>query len=266
MLMQVNSGLTRYEVQKAKLALPEALPMKKPHLAIAPALLVALGGACLLDASAGMQAAVVVLMVLGSLLVGAHLCVQRVLSRFDNDRTEVLVIREGLIRPRLVRDLVPGDTLWLAAGSIVPVDVALPADQAVLKGPLAWLLRGLHIALPHDQVIAGSQILSETQTTVLATGAKRFALVHLGAALTTNPGIGCLSGVIALITACKFQLRVGQARFGLHLTQITQLVTRQVVAWIDTFNAHMTLVGHLQHHAKQVAFQYNQDPVSWRLI
>jgi hypothetical protein len=269
MLMQVNSGLTRYEVQKAKLTVQPDLHVHNAHMTIVPALLLLLGGASILEVTIGSDLAIVMLVLLSLLGVGASMIVRRVLQEFANAHKEVLVIREGLIRPRPVGALVPGDTILLPAGSVVPVDVALSAQQATITGPLAWVLAALRVATPHDQVIAGSRITTEVQAQVLAVGAQRFAVARLMPFLTAKSGVEVRTVLSGLVALCKLQFRASWTQLGMRLAHLGQLAvstTQQFQVRIDRFNDHTTLVGQLRQRAKEVAFRYNQDPVSSRWI
>lgn len=264
LMMQRNSGLTRLEVRQARLQLDRDTRIQKLHLGLRPVLIAGCGLMLgLLGAHVAWLAialiAVAFLLVAGILATTGHAWLQR----FDNADTPVLMIREGLIRQGSVEDLVPGDTLVVSAGSVLPVDVT-GIDTALPKF-LAVVLAALGL----DQVgaIAGSVAVVDGHAIVTAVGNQRLVLATALPALAATPeaGVKCLVQLLvavchqAIATTCHMVAFSGQqvARRG-HAAAM-----RLTAALVAT---RMTLIGNVRHAASESAFRYNQDPVSWASI
>ncbi len=264
LLMQRNSGLTRLEVNKARLAMNQDVRIQKLHLTLRPACALLLGIAALLVAFQVSLLTVLGFSVAAAALVwGASRQLHAWLAQYDNADTSVLVIREGLVRQGTVADLVPGDTIVLAAGTVLPVDVT--GIAAALPKPLAMTLNAFHLV--PACAIAGSRVTAAGQAQVVAVGTQRFVLKALVPAMATRPQRSMMVALMIAAAMVKRAFKLGVGRVSLHLArtvrELGDTIRRQFVA---AFPLHMTLVGNAKHTAKETAFRYNQDPVSWMQI
>ncbi|WP_461215396.1 hypothetical protein [Lacticaseibacillus sp. GG6-2] len=260
LMMQYSSGLSRFEVRKAQLINQPTTQVAEIRIANRPTLLLATGLVAVAAGFGGMVPAVLLAMALLLLVSSFKVLVHRWLQVMDNGSQPVMVIREGLMRQCTVADLVVGDRLYLGAGAIVPVDVQSTVGCQA-NGLTAFLVRLFGIQLPAELVMAGSRLTADAQVQVAAIGNDRLVLkqllpilnsdlamtVHIGARL-----VELLNGAIA---------GVGQ-----HVASVT--ADRKFVASTqDLIQAdqatQMTLVDNNRQAAKETAFRYNQDPVSW---
>lgn len=253
--MQQYSGLSRVEVRKAKMALHQS-PQAKFSLAWTPVLVMTLGASVVTVLLGHTGLAVMFLVMVLGLAMGANLSLRHFFTQFDQQDAKVLVIRDGLSRLEPVSALVPGDQLVGQAGMVLPVDVW--TDDAVampklLKGLLSIV--GLNPA--GDLAIAGSVLTTDATVTVAAVGASRFCLDALLPALMSRPTIAIMAGLQAGLRALFAPMTLVVAHLSSNRTPVDPQTQNEMNFDSDS------LVGHIRHAATLSAFQYNQDPVSW---
>lgn len=274
MLMQVHSGLTRYQVQKAKQNLPFNAAHIAPAFQFRPELVVVAGVSVILLALHEALAAEILAVSAVALTLLVHRLLQHWSARFNEQRNQVLVVRDGLIHQVAVQALVPGDTLQLQAGSRLPVDVNMPNGAVVPTGLLAVLLRLTGRKIEPGVGIAGSVVLKDCQATVLARGGDCVVATAVlpdwaeQQQMTLQPlAAAMLGATAAAMTQLIQQIPVAVS---LHVKQMLTYLQKKInatslVEVTLAFMYHMTLVGHTRHHSSEAAFRYNQDPVSWSL-
>lgn len=276
MLMQVSSGLTRYQVKKATQHLQHDNALASPVFQLRPLLLLVAGCSLLLVVMQDWAIAVVSGALLVSMSLLAHRSLRRWFAQFSAHDQVVLVVRGGLTRLVRVDQLVVGDTLFLQAGQLLPVDVTLTAGLwATPSKPLAMLLRLTGVAKDDTVGFAGSVIDRDGLATVTALGCDRFIASVAAPALAERQSLS-LAPVLRLLfwgaVARTVQL-IGQLphAVSVHVHQMLSNVQakidqRQLIKMLSALLARMSLVGYVRHQAKEAAFRYNQEPVSWRFV
>ncbi|MFD1432573.1 hypothetical protein [Lacticaseibacillus yichunensis] len=269
MLMQVQSGLTRYQVQKAKYDLRQAntaITLQQQRRSI---LMMGLGAGlvCMGLFDQPLVALALVMMILIG-MGAAHVAFTRWFEGLKQEDRTVLVVRDGLLRAITVQELVVGDVLQITAGDVLPVDGL--GDMAVRRNvwlKLLTMVDGNATVLP-----AGAIALADGQLQVSATGCDVFAAQMADALLGTTDNrrvFGKALGHLILVFAGR-TLNAGVQAVSIGLKRIQLQVTRNTnvkgaMTALAAFMANMTLVGHTRHQLKEAAFRYNQDPVSWAL-
>lgn len=274
MLMQVSSGLTRYQVKKATQHLQHDNALASPVFQLRPLLLLVAGCSLLLVALQDWSIAMLVGVFLVSISVLAHRALQGWFAQFSTRDQVVLVVRDGLTRRVRVDQLVVGDTLFLQAGQLLPVDVTLTVGLwATPSKPLALLLHLTGVAPAETVGLAGSVIDRDGLATVTALGCDRFIASIAAPALAERQSLS-LAPVLRLLlwgaVARTVQL-IGQLprTVSVHVQQMlsnvqAKFAQRQLIKIMSALLARMSLVGYVRHQAKEAAFRYNQEPVSWR--
>ncbi|WP_262314521.1 hypothetical protein [Lacticaseibacillus parakribbianus] len=266
MLMQVQSGLTRLEV-KQKQVLQHGGRIQAPAFALRPLVLLGLGLGLLLAALAHGLIGLALAGLIAGLAGLGHLGLTRWLAALDAPR-QVLVVRDGLVRPIAASDLVVGDVVQVQAGTRLTVDVS----GAISAQPALWLRLLLTITaqpVAFGVAPAGSRAVASAQARVLAVGADRLVarLVQGDAAAGQ---LATLSGWLlaaALAFGCAIRAALGGLAVlpqALMARQAALLTRRPQPARLAAFGREITLVGTTRHDAQEAAFRYNQDPVSWR--
>ena len=267
MFIDMTSGLTRYQVQKIRRATPTT-PLRLPVLQVLPVGMLVVGVSFWLAASHDWALAFAFALVVMSVLGVAKLTIAQHLTRLRNPAQPVLVVREGLSRYVAASELVVGDVIQTHVGQVLPVDAALATGVTVV--PTRWLaalvwLTGRKPAA--GCAMAGSRVQQAGQVTVLAIGAAcapqaAADAVAVGTAPTAVPGVAAALAAVA---------KLGHFLKGVP-SLVTHVVRRlgraeqaQLAALIRRYQATLSLVGETRHAAKEAAFRYNQDPVSWRL-
>lgn len=247
------SGLTRYQVQKRRLALPGAAVVRP--LALRPFLVLAGGLALLLVALGHVLVAIVAAVGLLAASFGLRLVLARRLAQLSEASTPVLVVRDGLSRCVLPRDLVPGDVLRVQAGMILPVDVALGAVAA--KTP--WWLAGMQASVAQTtnrRGLAGSRVLDAGLVTVVAVGADCAVFAAADATQAT-------AAPVPHFNWHRLAARVRQVWLQLASLVLPTTGKKQAARIIRRRLALPTFALVVDRHAAEVAFRYNQEPVSW---
>ena len=261
LMMQYSSGLSRFEVRKAQLVSQPTTRMTKIRVATRPILLFVAGIVAIVAGVSGVVPALGLagaLVLLMSSLIGLS---HRWLRQMANGNQQVMVVRDGLMRQCAVAELVVGDTLYLGAGTVVPVDVQADRRLAVTPdGFTAALMRVFAVQTPTNVILAGARIATDAQVQVLAIGSSRFVFKQLLPLFADE-----------VTTSVRFGAQVGERlRSGLvHVQQrladlsLLQMLAPASATLLQADQAtQMTLVGNNRQAAKENAFRYNQDPVS----
>lgn len=254
--MQQYSGLSRVEVRKAKLTLPQNTPAQFA-LAWAPINALMFGLSVVIALLGHVALAAGVLLIGLSLATIANVSLRHFFNQFVQNDAKVLVVRDGLARLELVSDLVPGDRLIGQAGMVLPVDVR--TDQVVSTPTLlAGLMRLVALTPASDLAIAGTVLTTDAAVTVVAVGQARFCLSALLPALMQRPTVAFIAGLQAGLPRLFAPLATVVAHFAAAHTPVDPQ-TR-----VDVIDHPESLVGNTRHAATLTAFRYNQDPVSWQ--
>ncbi|WP_125703174.1 hypothetical protein [Lacticaseibacillus daqingensis] len=268
MLMQERSGLTGIQVKQKQFAQVNGVGVLAPALQLKPLLILATGLGLVADAlfdAAWIGIALAVLItVTGGL---SQWRFARWLAQFNAHQT-VLVVREGLLRATDVTDLVAGDLVQVQAGTLLPVDVLTP----VAAQPTGWLRVVLALTgqqVPTGIALAGSRLLADARVEVLAVADNRFIAQGCDALMMTgDTGVlaGLTDGVKTLIAAVarQAQVTVRMHRNQVLIAQPALAARMQAQVLMRVGDTRAPLVRSERHDAKEAAFRYNQDPVSWR--
>ncbi|WP_225047343.1 hypothetical protein [Lacticaseibacillus kribbianus] len=266
MLMQVQSGLTRFEVKQQQV-FKRTSAVVRPAFALRPIILLGLGlGVVLGDwTTSGMVGFALVALITAATLLG-HAAFRRWLARLDAPR-QVLVVRDGLARAVDAAELVAGDIVQVQAGTVLPADVA----GTVAAKPSAWLrLIALATGMTAGTIAAGSRFTAAGQVQVVAVGADRLVVRQVAGDATAGAAFTLVGWLAQAALGLAAQVRLalhqfGQGQAALACRPVARAIDARLHTILGALNALATLVGTSGHDAKEAAFRYNQDPVSWRL-
>ncbi|WP_179395300.1 hypothetical protein [Lacticaseibacillus absianus] len=267
-MMQVRSGLTGIQVKQKQFTQRHAARILAPAFQLQPVLLLGAGLGFLSDAwfnAAWLGFALATLIFGASMAV--HAAFKRWLMQFNAPQS-VLVVRDGLLRAIDAQALVAGDLVQVRAGQLLPVDVLTDAATVTTS----WLRVVLALTgrqVPTGVALAGSRVLHDARVEVLAIADNRFiatdAQTLFAAPVLTRPtlaaGLGMLRAA-ALTWFSQVQTQVLRQHTARPLLATALVPVRRLIA-TPTTQVRRALVAPMRHSAKEAAFRYNQDPVSW---
>lgn len=255
MLMIQNSGLGYTEAARQRqtsVGSQHRLPIGKLVL---PFLAASLGLSLLV---LGVSRILAIVVLIAGLLLSAFVAQQlrAAWHLLADDDAQATVVRGGLARVVRVGDLVPGDSLVLTAGMIVPVDAQGTASEA--KGLVA------HLNHKDDQLLAGCHVQSDMVVTVTATGNQRLLARMLNGQAQPVQYRQLLRLFIWRLLTLVAQVLPHRQLPGRVITQpsvshhaVLALMSRVRGALAQALAAHR-----LRLTTAELTFRYNQGPVS----
>ncbi|KRM72539.1 hypothetical protein [Lacticaseibacillus brantae] len=266
-MLKITSGLTRLEIQKARLTQVPQTFDGALRFRLLPILLLGLGGSLVTIGEFDQWVVAGLIMVLAAIVgLGAHLALVHYLTQLQDREANVSVIRDGLAFIVPVGELVAGDLVVVHAGERTAIDLLADRQKFVVAPVLNWLLG--HKA---QTVVPAGAIAVENLTATVAGHNGRVAdqVVQDFNAQAPMPQAATLMNTVTAVIAGLRMAAVTQVAGVLpRLGDMSKQILREqqgLLKVLSGFFNRMSLVGQVRHHVSESAFRYNQDPVSWPL-
>jgi len=267
-MLKLTSGLSRYEIQKARQAQAARQVDASLRFRQLPILLLGLGLSFVTFGEFDQWLlAGLVLMTATVAGLAIHLFLHHYLVQMQQATKTVTVVRSGLLFVVPVSEVVAGDVVVLHPGEVVAVDLVGEQAQFQLAPVLAWLLQGRF-----QTIIPAGAVVKEATTAVVAAHNQRAAdqvVRHLNAQPVLPTRHDMLDAFIALVAFSQAAMVSFILTIAPRVTKVAQqfvIEQQRFLKVLSAFLNRMSLVGHVRHHDSESAFRYNQDPVSWRLV
>ncbi|WP_155285893.1 hypothetical protein [Lacticaseibacillus zhaodongensis] len=253
MLKFTNSGLSRYKVSQSRVQAADQTAHIRILSFAVPVILGFVGLEMeLLRVSYVLAALLGVVLIVGYALIARELKSLRAL--IANGQQSVTVVRAGMLKILRVSDLVVGDSIVVKAGAVLPVDVDFVNPVTVV----AWGKENSACSAN-----AGMRVLSDEIATVRAIACDRQIVKDV----CVQGNVFSLKELLTMVlVAALAHAKAGLVTLTVALQRLENGVVRSTARQASDILARCTARqindGWLRIRSREIAFRYNQGPVS----